>query len=93
MLHYVSDYLIKLSIRSSGGDLLNSFRGATQDYIHAELDRRKSDLKTQLVWVGAQKEPGITARTWKWVNGEFLLFSFARLLKESPDFASDFTVE
>ena len=53
----------------SGGDLLHDFRGATQDYIHAELDRRKVDLKTQLVWVGAQKEPGITARTWKWVNG------------------------
>lgn len=52
-----------------GGDLLHDFRGATQDYILAELDRRKADLKTQLVWVGAQKEPGITARTWKWVNG------------------------
>lgn len=48
---------------------MHDFRGATQDYILAELDRRKSDLKTQLVWVGAQKEPGITARTWKWVNG------------------------
>lgn len=53
----------------SGGDLLHGFRGATQDYILAELDRRKPDLKTQLVWVGAQKEPGLTARTWKWVNG------------------------
>ncbi len=54
---------------SLGGDLLHDFRGATHDYILAELDRRKPDLKTQLVWIGAQKEPGITARTWRWVNG------------------------
>lgn len=64
---HACDYLINCDCL--GGDLLHDFRGATQDYIHAELDRRKSDLKTQLVWVGAQKEPGITARTWKWVNG------------------------
>lgn len=54
---------------NTGGDLLHDFRGATHDYILAELERRKTELKTQLVWVGAQKEPGITARTWKWVNG------------------------
>lgn len=29
-------------------------------------------MKTQLVWIGAQKEPGITARTWKWVNGNLI---------------------
>jgi hypothetical protein len=68
----------------SGGDLLHDFRGATHDYVLAELDRRKSDLKTQLVWVGAMKEPGITARTWRWVNGElrerFPLFLIAFFL-------------
>lgn len=42
-------------------------------FIHAELERRKPTLKTQLVWIGALKEPGLTSRTWKWVNGEFLL--------------------
>ncbi|XP_054729921.1 sushi, von Willebrand factor type A, EGF and pentraxin domain-containing protein 1 [Anastrepha obliqua] len=56
--------------KSTGGNLVHDFRGAANDYILAELERRKSELKTQLVWIGAQKEPGITSRTWKWVNGE-----------------------
>lgn len=56
--------------KSHGGDLVHSFRGPTQDYILSELERRKPDLRTQLVWIGAQKEPGITSRTWKWVNGK-----------------------
>uniref|UniRef100_A0A182FK45 Sushi, von Willebrand factor type A, EGF and pentraxin domain-containing protein 1 n=1 Tax=Anopheles albimanus TaxID=7167 RepID=A0A182FK45_ANOAL len=56
--------------RSNGGDLLHDFRGVTTDYIISELERRKGDLRTQLVWIGAQKEPGITSRTWKWVNGD-----------------------
>lgn len=55
--------------------MLHDFRGATYDYVLAELDRRKADLKTQLVWVGAQKEPGITARTWRWVNGKTFFIS------------------
>ncbi|XP_052871678.1 sushi, von Willebrand factor type A, EGF and pentraxin domain-containing protein 1 [Anopheles cruzii] len=55
--------------RSNGGDLIHDFRGVTTDYIISELERRKSDLRTQLVWIGAQKEPGITSRTWKWVDG------------------------
>uniref|UniRef100_A0A1A9VUL7 Sushi, von Willebrand factor type A, EGF and pentraxin domain-containing protein 1 n=1 Tax=Glossina austeni TaxID=7395 RepID=A0A1A9VUL7_GLOAU len=58
--------------KSTGGDLVHEFRGPANDYILAELERRKSDLKTQLVWIGAQKEPGITSRTWKWVNGEIV---------------------
>lgn len=48
---------------------MHEFRGATSQYILSELERRKSELKPQLVWIGAQKEPGITSRTWKWVNG------------------------
>lgn len=55
-----------------GGDLVHDFRGATSSYILSELERRKSELKPQLVWIGAQKEPGITSRTWKWVNGRGL---------------------
>lgn len=50
------------------------FRGATKDYILSELERRKTDLKTQLVWIGAQKEPGVTSRLWKWVNGKWIFF-------------------
>lgn len=50
--------------------MIHDFRGATSDYILSELERRKGDLRTQLVWIGVQKEPGFTSRTWKWVNGE-----------------------
>lgn len=53
----------------AGGDLIHDFRGATKDYILSELERRKGELRTQLVWIGAQKEPGIASRVWKWVNG------------------------
>lgn len=59
--------------KSTGGDLVHEFRGPASDYILTELERRKSELKTQLVWIGAQKEPGITSRTWKWVNGEVVV--------------------
>lgn len=58
-----------------GGDLIHDFRGTTKDYILSELERRKSELRTQLVWIGAQKEPGYTSRTWKWVNGKYINFT------------------
>lgn len=51
---------------------MHSFKGPTQDFILSELDRWKGDLRTQLVWIGAQKEPGLTNRIWKWVNGKRL---------------------
>lgn len=51
---------------------MHSFKGPTQDFILSELDRWKGDLRTQLVWIGAQKEPGLTNRIWKWVNGKGL---------------------
>ncbi|XP_074034332.1 CUB and Sushi multiple domains furrowed [Leptinotarsa decemlineata] len=51
------------------GDMMHSMTPAQNSFLHAELDRRKSKLQTQLVWIGAQKEPGVISRTWKWVNG------------------------
>lgn len=57
-----------------GGDLMHDFRGPSQDYVLSELDRRKAELRTQLVWIGAQKEPGFTSRVWKWVNGMYNCF-------------------
>lgn len=45
-------------------------QGVSSVYILNNLERRKDKLKTQLVWIGAQKEPLITARTWRWVDGE-----------------------
>lgn len=39
-------------------------------FLISELERRKSNLTTQLVWIGAQKEPGVISRIWKWVDGK-----------------------
>lgn len=67
-----------------GGDLIHDFRGATKDYVLSELERRKGELRTQLVWIGAQKEPGYTSRTWKWVNGMiYTRFFFSSYVCES----------
>lgn len=55
-----------------GGDLVHGLMGVHNTFLLAELERRKSSLKTQLVWIGAQKEPGFTSRTWKWVNGDVI---------------------
>jgi hypothetical protein len=55
--------------KKHGGDLVHGLRGATSSFLLAELERRKPNLKTQLVWIGAQREPGIS-RTWRWVDGE-----------------------
>ncbi|XP_058805446.1 sushi, von Willebrand factor type A, EGF and pentraxin domain-containing protein 1 isoform X1 [Phymastichus coffea] len=58
--------------QARGGDLVHGLKGVASTYILNNLDRRKSRLKTQLVWIGAQKEPSITVRTWKWVDGEVI---------------------
>lgn len=58
---------------------MHDFRGPSQDYVLSELDRRKGELRTQLVWIGAQKEPGYTSRVWKWVNGKLNSLNVLRL--------------
>ncbi|XP_054274093.1 sushi, von Willebrand factor type A, EGF and pentraxin domain-containing protein 1-like [Macrosteles quadrilineatus] len=55
--------------RKHGGDLAHGLQGVHNIFLLAELERRKSSLKTQLVWIGAQKEPSFTSHTWKWVDG------------------------
>ncbi|XP_015517072.1 sushi, von Willebrand factor type A, EGF and pentraxin domain-containing protein 1 isoform X1 [Neodiprion lecontei] len=56
--------------QARGGDLVHGFMGASSNFILNNLERRKNKLKTQLVWIGAEKEPQIAARTWRWVDGE-----------------------
>ncbi|XP_049819209.1 sushi, von Willebrand factor type A, EGF and pentraxin domain-containing protein 1 [Aethina tumida] len=56
--------------QSHNGDLAHGMSPGSTSFLYAELERRKPMLKTQLVWIGAQKEPGLTSRTWKWVNGD-----------------------
>ncbi|KAK3858013.1 hypothetical protein Pcinc_035767 [Petrolisthes cinctipes] len=52
-----------------GGDLAHTTSLATHRFLTSELDRRKEDMKTNLVWIGAQKEPQFVSRTWRWVDG------------------------
>jgi hypothetical protein len=59
--------------QATSGDIVHGFRGSSSTFLAAELERRKPRLKTQLIWIGAQKEPGLTSRTWKWVNGKNLM--------------------
>ncbi|XP_044588526.1 sushi, von Willebrand factor type A, EGF and pentraxin domain-containing protein 1 isoform X2 [Cotesia glomerata] len=58
--------------KSRSGDLVHGFKGVSSTFILNNLEKRKDKLKTQLVWIGAQKEPSITARTWRWVDGEIV---------------------
>ncbi|GLV42687.1 furrowed [Carabus blaptoides fortunei] len=62
----------RVKCKAHGGDLVHSLSPASTSFILAELERRKLQLKTQLVWIGAQKEPGVTSRTWRWVNGDVI---------------------
>ncbi|XP_017772932.1 PREDICTED: sushi, von Willebrand factor type A, EGF and pentraxin domain-containing protein 1 [Nicrophorus vespilloides] len=55
------------------GDLAHGMNPGQTSFLYSELERRKPQLKTQLVWIGAQKEPGLTSRTWKWVNGDMVV--------------------
>ncbi|PSN44564.1 hypothetical protein C0J52_12430 [Blattella germanica] len=56
--------------KKHGGDLVHGLKGPISNFLLAELERRKPTLKTQLVWIGAQREPGFTSRTWRWVDGK-----------------------
>lgn len=56
--------------KKHGGDLVHAMTPAATSFLYAELERQKANLKTQLVWIGVQKEPGLIEKTWKWVNGK-----------------------
>ncbi|XP_055388118.1 sushi, von Willebrand factor type A, EGF and pentraxin domain-containing protein 1 [Condylostylus longicornis] len=55
--------------KRNGGNLINNFLGSPSKYVNSVLERRKGTLKTNLIWIGAQKDEGITARSWKWIEG------------------------
>ncbi|KFM61407.1 CUB and sushi domain-containing protein 3, partial [Stegodyphus mimosarum] len=54
--------------RARGGLLLHGVRDLTHHFIASELERRKEALKSKLVWLGAQRDQGLRARTWHWVD-------------------------
>lgn len=55
--------------QSLGGDLVHGIGQATHQFLTSELNRVKDKMKTNLVWIGAQKEPQFVSRTWLWVDG------------------------
>lgn len=59
--------------RARGGLLLHGTRDLTHHFIASELERRKEALKSKLVWLGAQRDQGLRARTWHFVDGKFCL--------------------
>lgn len=56
--------------RARGGLLLHATKDLTHHFIASELERRKDALKSKLIWLGAQRDQGLRARTWHWVDGE-----------------------
>ncbi|GBN01312.1 CUB and sushi domain-containing protein 1 [Araneus ventricosus] len=55
--------------KARGGLLLHGIKGLNHNFIASELERRKEAFKSKLVWLGAQRDQGIRARTWHWVDG------------------------
>ncbi|GAB6031334.1 hypothetical protein CHUAL_009120 [Chamberlinius hualienensis] len=53
----------------TGGDLVHDINNITKHFLVSELDLLKPTMTTQLVWIGATKEPGLISRVWHWVGG------------------------
>ncbi|KAG1682277.1 CUB and sushi domain-containing protein 2 [Nymphon striatum] len=51
------------------GHVVNNFNYVKNNFITAELNRLKSTIKTQLLWIGAKRQPGIVSRKWSWLDG------------------------
>ncbi|XP_066954773.1 P-selectin [Macrobrachium rosenbergii] len=66
--------------QGEGGDLVHGVGKITHSFLASELDRVKDKMKTNLFWIGAQKEPSFISRTWKWIDGEVI---------ESPTWGRD----
>ena len=49
----------------------------TQNFLASELARM--DLKTQLLWIGLEKDHGHISRTWRWVDGQFIISKQVKL--------------
>jgi hypothetical protein len=60
----------RLKCQENNGDLVHGLRGVTPTFLIGELDRRREKIKAQLIWIGVKKDPGLTSRTWRWVNGK-----------------------
>ncbi|XP_069194508.1 P-selectin isoform X2 [Procambarus clarkii] len=54
--------------QKQGGDLAYGMGLATHKFLMSELERLKDNMRTNLIWIGAQKEPQFISRTWRWVD-------------------------
>ncbi|XP_074599760.1 CUB and Sushi multiple domains furrowed isoform X2 [Brevipalpus obovatus] len=65
--------------KARGGLVVNSVGNVTHNFLHYELEKLKSKLKSRLVWLGARREVGNHPSThrsrssvWRWVNGALI---------------------
>lgn len=58
--------------QARGGDLVHGIGKVTHSFLVSEMERVKDKTKTQLIWIGAQKEPSFISRTWRWVDDEIV---------------------
>ncbi|ODM90554.1 CUB and sushi domain-containing protein 1 [Orchesella cincta] len=42
-------------------------------FITTTLDRLKATLKRPLIWIGVERDPGFTARSWRWVDSGYVV--------------------
>ncbi|XP_076368032.1 sushi, von Willebrand factor type A, EGF and pentraxin domain-containing protein 1-like isoform X3 [Tachypleus tridentatus] len=53
-----------------GGLIAHSMSNITHNFLSSELERLKSNLKSKLVWLGAQRESDTLSQQWNWVNNQ-----------------------
>ncbi|XP_076319115.1 P-selectin-like isoform X1 [Tachypleus tridentatus] len=59
--------------RARGGFIVHSTGNVIHNFLSSELERKKDNLKSNLVWLGAQREHGIVSQKWHWVNNRTIV--------------------
>lgn len=59
--------------QSKGGLMVHQVGNISHSFLTGELERLKDQLKTKLVWLGAQRKPGLTSEDWRWVNDDHVV--------------------
>ncbi|XP_023237075.1 CUB and sushi domain-containing protein 3-like [Centruroides sculpturatus] len=53
---------------SHRGDVIHDVKNSTQNFVSAELKKRKDDLKSLFFWLGARLEEKYRSSDWYWIN-------------------------
>lgn len=43
------------------------------NFINTILDRLKPTLKRPLIWIGVERDPGFTSRSWRWIDSGYVV--------------------